>query len=156
MALVTVRVEWRRGVNGTDGTYVFSPKPELRRPTPGKRTAVLTVPLMDGVVVQNFANMERTIELNGNLYNRTGNWDEMETARQNLTDGLGTGPGQLHLISPQYHRLYNGQIMPDGIQFAEQAHSNLQSYRLIIQIPDGKEYNVITIVKTIRADAEIG
>jgi len=155
MAFTNVIVQWRRGTAGTDGTYVFAPKPELRRASPGKRTEIITVPLMDGVIVQNFATMDRSIELSGVLFNKTHSWDDMETARNNLINGLGTGPGQLHLISPQRHIFYNGQITVDGVQFDSQPRSNYQEYKIKVIVPDAKEHNVITTSKTIHSETEI-
>lgn len=155
MSFTNVIVEWRRGVNGTDGTYTFSPKPELRRTTPGKRTAIIVVPLMDGVIVQNLSLAERDVELSGVLFNKTNSWDDMETARQNLAIGLGTGPGQLHLISPQRHIFYNGQVTTEGIQFSAQSRSNLQDYSVKIKVADATEYNVIVTSKTLNSNTEI-
>lgn len=156
MAFVNVEVQWRRGVSGTDGTYVFSPKPTLTRAAPGKRTAIHIVPLMDGVVVQNLSIVDRVITIEGVLYNNTNSWDDMETARQNLIVGLGTGPGQLHLISPQRHVYYNGQVVSDGIAFDSQPRSNYQTYTTKLIIADAKEHNVIEVSKTILSRAEIG
>lgn len=155
MSFTSVTVEWRRGVNGTDGTYTFSPKPELRRTTPGKRTAIIVVPLMNGVIVQNLSLAERDVELSGVLFNKTNSWDDMETARQNLAIGLGTGPGQLHLISPQRHIYYNGQVTTEGIQFSAQSRSNLQDYSVKIKVADATEYNVIVTSKTLNSNTEI-
>ena len=155
MAFTSVLVEWRRGVNGTDGTYTFSPKPELRRATPGKRTATIVVPLMDGVIVQNLSLADRAVELAGVLYNKTNSWDDMETARQNLVVGLGTGPGQLHLISPQRHIYYNGQITVDGVQFDAQQRSNIQDYKIKILVADALERNLIVTSKIVNSNAEI-
>jgi hypothetical protein len=155
MAFVPVRVEWRRGDNGDAGTYVFFPKPEIRRPSPGKRTAVITVPLMDGVVVQNLSLNERAIELTGVLFNKTNSWDDMETSRQNLVNGIGTGPGQLHLISVQRHIYYKGQMTVEGIQFETQERSNYQQYKINVQVADAIEHNIIVTSKTIQSGAEI-
>lgn len=155
MAFIQVTVQWRRGVTGTGGTYTFFPKPDLQRVTPGKRTAVITVPLMDGVLVQNLAMADRAVEISGVLYNKTNSWDDMETSRDNLINGLGTGPGQLHLISPQRHIYYNGQIATDGIQFTAQPRSNYQEYKIKVIVPDSKEHNVVTTFKTIHSETEI-
>ena len=155
MAFINVIVQWRRGATGTAGTYVFAPKPELRRASPGKRTAIITVPLMDGVIVQNLAKMDRSIELTGVLYNKTHSWDDMETARQNLVVGLGIGPGELHLISQQRHIFYRGQITPEGIQFETQARANLQDYKVNILIADATERTLIETTKTLLANTEI-
>lgn len=150
-----VRVEWRRGVNGDQGTYVFSPNPTLKRVSPGKRTAILTVPLLDGVIVQNLSVDQRNIELAGVLYIKNYNWDDMETLRNNLVNGLGTGPGQLHIISEQRHIQYNGQVTTDGIDFDSQPRSNIQDYSIKIIVPSGKEYNVTETTHTILSDAKV-
>lgn len=155
MAFVSVRVEWRRGDNGDEGTYVFSPKPELRRATPGKRTATIVVPLMDGVVVQNLSLADRAVELAGVLYNKTYSWDDMETARQNLINGLGVGPGQLHLISPQRHIYYKGQVTVDGIQFDSQPRSNILDYKVKIMVADTLERNIAVTTKLLNSNTEI-
>jgi len=155
MAFTPVTIQWRIGTTGTGGTYTFYPKPEIRRATPGKRSAIITVPLMDGVLVQNLSVADRAIELAGVLYNKTNSWDDMESARNNLINGLGTGPGQLHLISPQRHIFYNGQITVDGVQFDSQPRSNYQEYKIKVIVPDAKEHNVITTSKTIHSETEI-
>ena len=89
------------------------------------------------------------------LYNKTSSWDDMETARQNLVNGIGTGPGQLHLISPQRHIYYKGQITTDGIQFTAQPRSNFQEYQIKIQVADASEHNVAVTSKTLHSDSEI-
>jgi len=150
-----VRIEWRRGINGTDGTYVFHPNPSMKRVSPGKRTAILTVPLLDGVIVQNLSVDQRTIELVGVLYIKTYTWDDMETLRNNLINGLGTGPGQLHLISEQRHIQYNGQVTTEGINFDTQSRSNIQDYNIKIIVPSGREYNVTETTQTILSNAEV-
>lgn len=142
MGAVKVTVEWRRGVSGNLGTFIFFPNPSIARPTPGKRTARLIVPLLDGAIVQELGVNERTIELVGVLFNKTNNWDDMETLRNNLINGIQTGPGQLHILSPARHLRYDGQIATDGIQFAEQTHGNIQDYTITIQIPNTLEQNV--------------
>lgn len=152
---VNVRIEWRRGTNGDQGTYIFSPKPTLRRPSAGKRSVVHVVPLLDGVIVQNLSKGERVIDLTGVLYNKTNSWDDMETLRNNLINGLGIGPGQLHVISPQRHIRYDGQVFPDGIQFEEQERSNVQDYTVQILVPGVSEINVTEPIKTINSNAEI-
>lgn len=155
MSFIPVKIEWRRGINGDQGTYVFNPKPVLRRPRSGKRSVNLVVPLLDGVIVQNFARLEEIIQLAGVLYNKTHSWDDIETSRNNLINGLGTGPGQLHLISPQRHIRYDGQITSEGIAFDEQPRSNYQDYTIDILIPSGKEINVVDITRTITSSTEI-
>ena len=155
MAFTPVTVEWRQGVNGDGATYTFSPKPVLSRPSRGMRTATLTVPLMDGVLIQNLSLADRTVELAGVLYNKTHSWDDMETARQNMIDGIGTGPGQLHLITSQRHTYYNAQVTTDGIHFAEQSRSNLQDYRIRLVIPDGVEHHPLVSTKTVQSNAKV-
>lgn len=142
MASVKVTVEWRRGILGDQGTFTFSPNPSIRRQTPGKRTATLTIPLLDGVIIQQLGVNERTIDLVGVLFNKTNSWDDMETLRNNLINGIGNGPGQLHILSPSRHLRYDGQINTDGIQFEEQSRSNIQDYIITIRVPNTLEQNV--------------
>lgn len=137
-----VTMEWRRGVNGELGTYTFSPKPNMTRTTPGKRTATLVVPLANGVVVQDLGLDSRVIRLRGVLYTKTLNWNDIEILRNNLINGLSTGPGQLHIISSSYHLYYNGQITTDGVQFDEQTRPNIQDYTITIIVPDGAEHSI--------------
>lgn len=148
-----VTIEWRRGVLGDGGTFTFSPNPFLQRSTPGKRTATLTVPLLDGVVIQNLGVNERTIELRGVLFNKTNTWDDMENQRNALVEGLETGPGQLHIISPSKNIFYNAQIDTAGIQFDEQQFSNIQDYTIVLRIPDSDKITRTT--QTIISDARI-
>lgn len=150
-----VKIEWRRGISGNQGTFVFNPNPNIKRTTPGKRVATLVVPLLDGAVVQNFATDERTIELAGVLYTKSNNWDEMETLRNNMISGIGRGPGQLHIISNQRHIQYNGQITTEGIQWDSQAHSNIQDYTIRIIVPNTLEINVTETSQTANSNAEI-
>ena len=150
-----VVVEWRRGINGENGVYTFSPNPSIRRVSPGKRTAELTVPLLDGFIVQNLGNAHRRIELDGVLLNKNGSWDDMETLRNNLISGLGTGPGQLHIISPSRHIRYDAQVTTDGIQFDRQERVNIQDYTVFLVSPSGKELTVSEITNTITSDGEI-
>ncbi len=152
---VSVTVEWRRGVTGEDGTFTFSPKPFMTRQSPGRRIAELTVPLRAGTVVQNQGADKRTIQLRGTLFLKSYNWDEMETLRNNLRDGLQIGPGQLHIISPQRHLRYDGQITTAGVRFAEQARSNLQDYIITIIITNGLEINVTDSIQSISSDADV-
>ena len=142
MGAVKVTVEWRRGITGGGGTFTFFPNPFITRPTPGERTARLIVPLLDGAIIQELGVNERTIELRGVLFNKTNSWDDIETQRNSLINGIGTGPGQLHILSPAKHLRYDGQIATDGIQFQEQTHGNLQDYTITIQIPNTLEQNV--------------
>ena len=131
-SFVSVIVEWRRGVTGLDGTFIFNPKPNITRKEPGRRVAELIVPLLDGEIVQNLGLDKRTIELKGVLFTKSSNWDIIEVKRNELIDGIGVGPGQLHIISPGTHLRYDGQITTDGIKFAEQERSNLQDYTITI------------------------
>lgn len=155
MAYIHITMEWRRGVNGDEGTYVFYPKPAMTRIVPTKRIAEIVIPLRDGEIVQNLGIDKRIVQLAGVLYNTTHNWDEMETLRNNLRDGIGTGPGQLHVISPQRHIRYDGQVDPSGINFTEQVRANLQDYTISILIPNSLEINVTEITRTINANAQV-
>jgi hypothetical protein len=155
MSFIAVKVEWRRGLSGTEGTYAFSPKPVIHRVFPGNRSVSLIVPLRDGVVVQNFAGLEFVLELAGVLYNKTNSWDDMETSRNNMINGIGTGQGQLHLISPQRHIYYIGQLTPDGIVFDPQVRSNIQDYTMRILIPSGKEIDITTQSRTLVSNADV-
>ena len=157
MAFVKVIVEWRRGVNGDQGTYRFYPNPTLARPIPGKRTAVLTIPLLDGAVVQNFGSAIRTLDIEGVLINKSNSWDEMETLRNNLISGISIGPGQLHLISPQRHVRYDAQVTTEGIQLDPQERTNTQDYTVSFIIPNATEINVgwATSTQTLNSDAEV-
>lgn len=155
MSHTKVRIEWRRGINGNQGTYVFSPNPSMTRPAPGKRYATLTVPLLDGAIIQELGLSIRNLELKGVLYSRTNSWDDMETSRNNLRDGIGVGPGQLHIISPQRHIRYDAQSTPDGIRFEEQERSNLQDYTITFIVPSSDEINITVTSQTINSNAEI-
>jgi hypothetical protein len=148
-------MEWRRGINGDAGTYIFNPKPNVTRASPGKRVAEIVIPLRDGEVVQSLGHDKRTIQLTGILYNTSHSWDETETLRNNLRDGIGTGPGQLHIISPQRHIRYDGQIDTAGISFAEQTRANLQDYAIAIIVPNSLEINVTETLRTINSDAKV-
>ena len=153
-----VILQWRRGVDGDQGIFTFSPKPAIRREFPGKRIARLIVPLQDGEVIQNLGQEIREIRLNGSLLTRgSTEWDDMETERNNMINGIGIGPGQLHIISEQRHLRYDGQIDPDGIRFDEQARANgVHDYEITILIPNSTEINVpLFAVQTINSDAEI-
>ncbi len=153
-----VLLQWRRGTSGELGIYNFSPKPNLTREFPGKRIARLVVPLQDGEVIQNLGQEIREIKLSGVLYTRDSNeWDDMETERNNLINGVGIGPGQLHIISTQRHILYNGQITPDGIRFDEQEKADgLHGYEITILVPNVEEVNVpLFNTQIINSDAEI-
>ncbi len=153
-----VILEWRRGVNGDEGTYTFSHKPNLTREYPGKRIARLVVPLQDGEVVQNLGQEIRQIRLSGLLLTSgSTNWDDMETERNNLINGIGIGPGQLHVVSSQRHLRYDGQINPDGIRFAEQDRSTgIHEYTITILVPSSVEINQpLFFEQTITSDAEI-
>lgn len=155
MSFVAVTVEWRRGISGTDGTYTFSPKPNITRPVPGKRVAELVVPLLDGEIVQNLGSDKRTIELRGTLFNKTHSWDDIETSRNELIEGMGFGPGQLHLISPKSHVYYKAQIAINGIRFTEQTRANLQDYTISLIVPNSLEEIYGEVTKIITSTAEI-
>jgi len=155
MAFVEVRVEWRRGVNGDQGTFIFDPKPSITRPVPGRRIAEHVIPLLDGEIVQNLGKNKRIIQLQGALFNKSNSWDDIEQQREELVDGLEVGPGQLHLISPDRHLRYDGQITVEGVQFDEQERSNLQDYSVTILVPSGEKLISSGSVHAIQSDAEI-
>jgi len=150
-----VRMEWRKGELGNEGTFVFSPNPFLTRPTPGKRTAAHTIPLLDGVIIQELGFQERTVELRGVLFNKTNIWDDMEVQRNNLINGLLFGPGQLHLISLQRHLRYDAIIDTNGLRFDEQQFSNIQDYTVTLRIPGTQETIVTETTKTISSNTEV-
>ncbi len=152
-----VLLQWRRGVDGDLGIYNFSPKPNITRESPGKRIARLIVPLQDGEVIQNLGQEIREIRLRGFLFTTSKDWDDMETERNNLINGVGIGPGQLHIISAQRHLRYDGQINPDGIRFDEQEKSDgIHEYTITILVPNVAEINVpLFATQTINSDAEI-
>jgi len=153
-----VLVQWRRGVNGELGTFTFSPNPSIVREVPGKRTATLVVPLLDGAIVQNLGLDIRQIVLTGVLLNKANTWDTMETLRNNLINGISTGPGQLHIISQQRHIRYDGQITTDGIEFQAQDRTVVQDYTITIVVPNATEIDVPPeeITKVINSDAFVG
>jgi len=157
MAHNKVLVQWRKGEAGTGGTYTFYPKPTLTRVSPGQRTAIHVIPLLDGAIVQGLGLSAREIIIQGVLFSKTQNWDDMETLRNNLINGIGTGPGQLHIISPSRHLKYIGQVNPDGIAFESQVRSTLQDYTITVFIPSGEEVNEppTEFTETIISDAEI-
>lgn len=150
-----VIIQWRKGLLGDGGIFVFSPNPFLERVVPGKRTATLTIPLLDGVIIQQLGLDERRIELRGVLFNKTKTWDAMEVQRNELINGLSFGCGQLHLISPQTHVRYDGIIDTVGIQFDEQQFVNIQDYRVTILVPSALEIVVTETTQTALSDAEI-
>ena len=150
-----VEIQWRKGLLGNGGTFTFSPNPFLERATPGKRTATLTVPLLDGVIIQQLGLDERRIELRGVLFNKTKTWDDMEVQRNLLINGLSFGCGQLHIISPQTHIRYDGILDTAGIQFDEQRFVNIQDYRITIRVPNPQEILVTETTQTILSDTEI-
>ncbi len=145
-------------MSGTSGTFIFSPNPDIKRPSPGKRIAQLTVPLLDGSIVQNLGLDTREIVLRGVLFNKNNMWDSMETLRNNLINGIGTGPGQLHIIGQTRHIRYDGQITTTGIDFEAQERTFTQDYTITIIVPNALEINVppTEIVKATNSDAFVG
>jgi hypothetical protein len=143
MASKAVSVQWKQGATGGGTVYTFYPKPAIRRPTAGTRAAIITVPLMNGVVVQSLSLAERTIEVTGVLFDKSNNWDHLETLRNSLSNGIGTGPGQLHLTSPTRHIYYNAQLVAEGIQFDVQERSTTVTYRFTLIVADGQEHTTI-------------
>jgi len=141
---VRTTVEWRKGETGGGGTYTFNPKPNITRSMPGQKTAVLDIPKMDGGIIQTLGLKTRMIELNGVIYVRSPNFDDLVEAKSNLEIGIGTGVGQLHVISNfgqtnSKHYYYKG-ILDGDIRWAEQRNMSWLDYAIVILCPDPTEY----------------
>jgi hypothetical protein len=153
-------VQWMKGENGTGGTYTFSPKPMITRSSPGQKTSVLEIPKMNGSIVQTLGLGARKIEVQGVIYVITPSFDNLVEKKRNLEDGLGTGLGQLHIISEfgnanSRHVYYKG-ILDGEIQWAEQKNMSFLDYRISILCPDPTEYYFGSgNVRTIASDARI-
>lgn len=137
-----VTMEWRRGANGTDGTYTFSPKPSLERNAPNQRQVVFKLPLVDGAVVQTQGKDVRSITLRGVLFVVPADYNTLDQKRKDLIDGFGTGPGQLHLIASGNHIFYKGIPSPEGVQFDALTNPNYVDYTITILVADPTEYVV--------------
>lgn len=139
-------VEWRRGESGGDGTYTFSPKPFITRSMPAQKTSVLDIPKLDGSVVQLLGIKSRTISIKGVIYVRVPNFDNLVELKKSLEDGIGTGVGQLHIVSDfgqdnSKHVYYKGVV--DGeITWSEQNNMTILEYNFNILCPDPTEYEV--------------
>lgn len=139
-----VKVEWRKGETGSSGTYTFSPKPTITRNYPAQKTAVLDIPKMDGSIVQTLGLTSRTINLTGVITVKKPNFDNLVEAKKNLEDGVGTGVGQLHIVSEfgqgnSKHVYYKG-ILDGAIQWSEQKNMVFLDYSITILCPDPTEY----------------
>ena len=140
------KVQWRKGETGSGGTYSFNPKPSITRSMPAQRTNVLEIPKLDGGVVQTLGLSTRTINIRGIIYVRNPNFDDLVELKKNLEDGLGTGVGQLHIISEfgqtnSKHVYYKG-ILDGVLQWAPQENMAYLEYSFSIVCPDPTEYYV--------------
>lgn len=155
-----VRMEWRKGANGDGDIYIFSPKPSMTREEPAQKQVEFDVPLADGVVIQDLGRAKRTIELSGTLVIKERTFEAMEDARRRLTDGIGRGPGQLHLISltnatNSQHIFYRGQLAEDGLRFKEQQNPFYIDYELQLICADPADsYSSVKVV-VMTSDAKV-
>lgn len=142
-----VRVEWRQGATGLGSVYTFNPNPNITRVDPALKQAEFDIPLADGVEIQNLGRAKRILQLKGVLYAKSRLFEDLEDKRKDLIDGIGTTPGQLHIISitnlsnPK-HLYYIGQITTDGIVFSQQDNSILLDYTITITCADPIEYDI--------------
>lgn len=153
-----VRVEWRKGETGLGAVYIFNPNPDLTRDDPGYKQAEFDIPLRDGVEVQDLGVDKRLIILRGVLYTKTRVFEDLEDLRRALIDGIGRGPGQLHLISlnslsNSKHIYYKGQVTTPGIVIESQTNSMFLDYTITLLCADPAE--LYTPTKTITSNAEI-
>jgi hypothetical protein len=137
-------VQWMKGETGTGGTYTFNPKPFLVRSTPLQRKTELAIPNMDGTIIQTLGLASRTIEIQGVILVKNPNFDNLVELKKALEDGIGTGVGQLHIISSfgqsnSKHVYYKG-IPSETIQWSEQKNMTILDYALTIVCPDPTEY----------------
>jgi len=137
-----VTIEWRRGVDGTDGTYTFSPIPTIQRNSPNKRQAAFILPLSDGAVIQLQGLAQRTIVVKGVLFTTPVNFLILDQKRKDLASGIGTGPGQLHIIAAGNHVFYKAIPTPEGVQFDNLERANLLTYTISLTTADPTEYTV--------------
>lgn len=153
-----VRVEWRQGETGLGSVYIFNPNPNPSRPDQGFKQVEFDVPLRDGVEVQDLGVDKRIVTLRGVLYAKTRVFEDLEDQRRALIDGIGRGPGQLHLISlnslsNSRHIYYIGQITAPGIVFDEQTNPMILDYTITLLCAEPGEFHVSN--KTITSNAEI-
>lgn len=140
-----VDVEWRKGSDGLSGTYTFSPRPNLLRPGTIQKFIEFKIPLKDGSLVQVLNNDSKIISLQGVLAQKDTNFDDLDEKRQALLSGIGTGEGQLHIISNlgqanSKHIFYKG--IPVRITFAPQTNSKILDYVIEILLADPTEFEV--------------
>ena len=138
-----VDVEWRKGSDGLGGTYAFNPRPNLTRPGIVQKLVEFKIPLATGSTTQLLGSDSRRIALRGVLVHAdAGNFDALDTKRRDLISGIGTGVGQLHIISnlgnpDSKHIFYRG--VPTAIDFAEQTNSQILDYTIEILLSDPTE-----------------
>lgn len=153
-----VRVEWRQGSTGLGAVYVFNPNPDLSRESPAKKQAEFDIPLRDGVEVQDLGMDKRIVTLKGVLYAKSEVFEDLEDLRIALIEGIGTDPGQLHIISRNSlsnskHIIYSGQLSAQGIVFEPQINSIFLDYTISILCADSLE--TYQPSKTISSDAKV-
>jgi hypothetical protein len=151
-------VQWRRGETGSEGTYTFSPKPIITRSSPGQKTAVLEIPKFNGAIMQTLGLSSRTIDISGVIVVDPPNFDNLVAVKRELEEGIGTGVGQLHIISEfgqdnSKHVYYKG-ILNGELRWAEQKNMVFLDYAFAIICPDPTEYYYGN-QKIIGSDAKI-
>ena len=138
-----VDVEWRRGADGTGGTYVFSPRPVIQRNETIQKLVEFKIPLSNASVTQLLGRDSRTLTLRGVLVQPDPNYDKLDKQRRDFIAGLDTSqPGQLHLISnlgtpDSRHVFYRGLVTK--VSFEEQRNSQLLEYTIEILLSDPTE-----------------
>lgn len=145
ITLNRVDVEWRRGNDGLAGTYTFSPRPRFTRPGTVQKNVEFKIPLKDGSLVQLLNNDSHVISIRGILVVRNSNFDDLDQLRQELLSGIGTGPGQFHLISNKgqpnsKHIFYKG--VPIRVDINRQRNSHFLFYTLQILLADPTEFEI--------------
>ena len=78
------------------------------------------------------------------MYAKTQVFEDLEDLRQAMITGIGTGPGQLHIISlnnysNKKHIIYNGQISASGVVFEAQVNPIFLDYTILILCADSVE-----------------
>jgi len=138
-----VDVEWRKGPNGTLGTYSFFPRPSIQRPVSGHKLVEFKVPLMTGSITQLLGLDSRTLTLRGVVVAQDGPFDTLDTLRRNLINGLDVSQeGQLHIISNQgnpdsKHIFYKGIVA--RIDFDPLTNPRILDYTIEILLSDPTE-----------------
>ncbi len=143
--MARVDVEWRKGADGTGGTYLFNPRPNITRPKTGQKHVEFKIPLATGSLTQLLGKDSDTVVLRGVLVEPDPRYDQLDKKRRELIDGIGTGAGQLHVISnlgtpDSKHIFYKG--LPRQIEFSEQTNSQLLEYRIDLLLSDPTEFIV--------------